>query len=224
MNDVQISKEFGLSNKRIQEYRSNLNLSHNFNLYEYKELSYEQEQIVIGAILGDSHFSRIYKNATGEFIHSIKQEEYCIWKRSFLSEYCSEIKYSQQFDKRTNKVYKKVICYIHTNPVFNPYYDLFYKNKIKIISKELLYRLEGLGIAVWFMDDGYKHKSTNSYCLSTNCFSLEDLEIVKEFFLKKFNIKMTIHKSRVMYVLRESRLTFKKLIEPYIINSMRYKL
>jgi hypothetical protein len=225
LNDIEISKILKVSKSAIQEYRKSLNLKTNYLNYEIKSLSKEQEQIIIGGLLGDSHFTKDkYTNANtrGEFVHCLKQKEYCIWKRNFIKEYCSEIKESYQIDKRTNKRYDKVICRILTNPVFNPYYNLFYKDKVKFISEEMLYRLNGLGLAVWYMDDGTKHCKT--YSLATNCFSKPDLDLIQKFFLEKFNIKTSTHNSNVLYILTPSAQTFKTLIEPYIIDSMKYKL
>lgn len=222
LNDVKIAEILQVSKSCIQGYRKSLNLKKNYQEYNNVILSKEQEQIIIGGILGDSHLRREYKNTSGEFAHSLKQKEYCIWKREFIKEFCAETKETFQTDKRNKKRYDKIICRILTNPVFNSYYDLFYKNKIKIISKEMLYRLEGLGLAVWFMDDGSKHVKT--YSLATNCFSLEDLKIIQEFFLVKYNINTSVHKGNVLYIKTNSSQTFKKLIEPYIIDSMKYKL
>jgi hypothetical protein len=93
----------------------------------------------------------------------------------------------------------------------------------KRIYKEDLYKLEGLGLAIWYMDDGYKPKYGGCF-ISTNCFSFEDLEIVKKMFLEKFNIRVTYNSKHVTYISAKEFPKFVKLIEPYIIPSMRYKL
>ena len=222
LNDVNIAKILKVSKSCIQDYRNSLNLKKNYQEYKEIKLTFEQEQVLIGGILGDSHLRKEYKNTSGEFVHSLKQKEYCSWKRDILKEFCAELKESYQIDKRNNKRYDKIICRILCNPVFNSYYHLFYKNKIKIISRELLYRVEGLGLAVWYMDDGCKHSRT--YSIATNCFSKKDLDIIQQFFLEKFNIKTSIHKGNILYIKTSSASTFKNLISPYIIDSMLYKL
>lgn len=223
-NDAEISKLLNVSKSALQEYRSKLGLKHNCNIYDNVSLNYDQEQVLIGTLFGDAHLTRVYKNTSGEFVHCKNQKEYCFWKYEKLKDFCALPKDSCQAHYITKKVYYKVICRILTNPVFNFYYDLSYKNRIKYISRELLYKLDGLGIATWFMDDGYKQKSSGSYSIATNGFSDLDRSIIIEFFKNKFNIKVTSHKSGIIYIYKQSALTFKKLIEPYIIESMKYKL
>lgn len=222
-NDAEIARLLNMSDSAINDYRNELKLEKNHYKYEEVNLTFEQEQVLIGTILGDAHLERVGKNARGEFTHSIKQERYCIWKRDFLKDFCAELYYTSQFHKVRLKNYYKVICRILTNPVFNSYYDLFYKDRVKVVNKELLWRLEGLGLAVWYMDDGSRIRDT--YTIATNCFSKEDMDIIQEFFLKKFNIITTIHKNKnILYIKTCSAPTFKKLVEPYIIESMRYKI
>lgn len=221
-NDGKISEILSISNSAVQDYRKQKGMKSNHNLYKDVVLSFEQEQLVIGGLLGDTHFRKTHANAHGEFIHSLAQEEYCKWKREIIKDFCSDVSYAHQIDKRTLKRYDKVICRIYSNPVFNGYYDLFYKNKVKFISKEMLWRLEGLGLAIWYMDDGCKHNDT--YSIATNNFSEEDFELIRDFFAKKFNIEVTRHKGGVTYILTKSAPTFKLLIQPYVIDSMKYKL
>jgi hypothetical protein len=221
-NDCKISEILKISNSAVQDYRKQKGMKSNHNIYEDVVFSFEQEQLIIGGLLGDTHFRKNYANASGEFVHGLAQEEYCKWKREILKDFCSKIYYSYQIDKRTSKKYEKVICRIYSHPVFNGYYNLFYRNKVKYISKEMLWRLEGLGLAIWYMDDGCKNN--NTYSIATNCFSEEDFEIIKDFFFQKFNIEVTRHNNGVTYILKKSAPTFKLLIQPYVIDSMKYKL
>jgi len=221
LNDVEIANILNVSSSAISEFRRLNKLPSNQYVYEEKRLDFAQEQVLLGGILGDAHLIK-HKNVSGQFLQSLKQEKYLKYKWEFLKDFATDIQYSYQIDKRTQKKYEKVFFMLKTHPVFNPYYDLFYKNKIKVINKEMLYRLEGLGLAVWFMDDGCKHVKT--YRLATNCFKLEELFIIKEFFKNKFNIDVSIHSKKVVYIKTHSAHTFKKLIEPYIIESMKYKL
>ena len=73
------------------------------------------------------------------------------------------------------------------------------------------------------MDDGSK-PNPYGYLLCTNCFSIESLLIIQEFFLKKFDIQVNIQASHRIYIISSSKEKFKNLINPYIIPSMKYKL
>jgi hypothetical protein len=76
------------------------------------------------------------------------------------------------------------------------------------------------------MDDG--SKGTTGYYLHTCCFTREEHEILSKIFLDKFGIEITLSKKgrlySYMYIGAKDRDIFHKLIEPYILNSMRYKL
>ena len=56
-------------------------------------------------------------------------------------------------------------------------YNRWY-NPIKHICIEDFKKINGLGLAIWYMDDGSKCKDGGGI-ISTNCFSLEELEQVK---------------------------------------------
>ena len=101
-------------------------------------------------------------------------------------------------------------------------YHKFYVNGVKIVPKDLLYLLDGRGIAVWFMDDGYK--DANTYRLSTNCFSVEDLNTIIEFFHIKYNINATIYKNKTIRIKTESASKFRNLIKDYIHPDCLYKI
>ena len=89
LNDVNIAKILKVSKSCIQDYRNSLNLKKNYQEYKEIKLTFEQEQVLIGGILGDSHLRKEYKNTSGEFVHSLKQKEYCSWKRDILKEFCA---------------------------------------------------------------------------------------------------------------------------------------
>jgi hypothetical protein len=226
MNDTVISKKLQVSLPLMSRFRKLHNLPTNPNFYyEPTELTFQEEQILIGGMLGDMHMSinGYAKNASGMFAQTTgKQEDYCWWKYEHLKRFCRVPFNTSQKDKRTKRTYYKTVCVLYTNSVFNPYYYAFYKNKKKLVPKELLYKLEGLGLATWFMDDGGKSK--NTYMLSTNSFSSEDLILIKDFFKNKFDIKCNIHASGIIYILKESAEKFKTLISPFIIDCMKYKL
>lgn len=226
LNDQQIAKEFNVNSKRICALRHKLNLENNTK----KHLSFNEEQlqIFLGGMLGDGSMliPNDCKNAYYCFAHSFKQKEYALWKYNFIREMCFNPREDHVFDKRTNKVYDRIDIKTYTNELFTQYYDKFYKivngKKVKYINKEILYQLTELGIAIWFMDDGYKHHQ--GYALSTNCYSEEDLEIIIQFFTEKYQIHPSIHSGNVLYIHAKDRDKFTKIVKPYIQPEVMYKL
>lgn len=225
-NDTEIAEILNVSSSTIQNYRISINLSKNYNSYEETILTYEEEQVLIGGLLGDSYL-QIPKsrgiNATGMFAHTTeKQKEYCLYKYNILKRFCREPYDTYQDDKRTKKRYYKTICIIYTNPVFNSYFHSFYPIKSKIVPIDQLNKLDGLGLAIWFMDDGMK--IGYGYGLSTNSFSIKCCENIKNFFKIKFDIDINVWKNNVCYIKTNSAQKFRSLIEPYVIETMKYKL
>ena len=69
-----------------------------------------------------------------------------------------------------------------------------------------------------------KQKICGTYKIATNCFTISELQKFQYFLLTKFNLKTTLHKDNGIYIRKESANTFKELVFPYIIDSMKYKL
>lgn len=225
MNDTEISRELKCSISAIQNYRKSLNLKSNEFIFDNSPLTYEEEQILIGGLLGDLYLGIPKKgvNASGSFAHTTeKQKEYCWWKYEKLKRFCRKPFDTYQDDKRTGKRYYKTYCDIYTNPLLNYYHSQFYPLKEKIVSKKLLYKLDGLGLATWYMDDGTK--CGNAYRLCTNSFNKDSLKLIVDFFKENFNINCTISSDNTIYIPAKETPAFKELIEPFIIESMKYKL
>ena len=90
-----------------------------------------------------------------------------------------------------------------------------------------------MGLAIWYMDDGHKHSSSNAYYLHTEGFRLNDVLKLQDVLLKNFNIKSTIQKKSIhdkeksqylIYTMSESGDLFKSIIDEYVCESMKYKL
>ena len=72
------------------------------------------------------------------------------------------------------------------------------------------------------MDDGTKRGT-----IATNCFSEKEVDLLIEWMKEKWNIICTKQKNLknfVLHISAKSRLDFEKLIFPYVVPSMYYKL
>lgn len=224
--DSEIAVILGCGKDGIFAARKRLKLVRSFKFSEGKDikLTKEQEEILIGHLLGDGHMSKIGLNPRVKIEQGERQKEYAYWKylkfinlSSTFKEYKRKTK-----DKRNGNIYISYGCYLGANPNFLKYYNLFYKDKVKIISEDIFEYYTDLSLAVHFMDDGYKLKS--GYGLATNCFSLEEIKIFQRFLWNKFKIETTIHTGNRIYVKSGSKRVFEEIISPYILDSMRYKL
>lgn len=106
--------------------------------------------------------------------------------------------------------------------------------KKKNIPKDIHKFLTARALAYWFMDDGTYNtdnrrfrQSVKYYLLSTQGFQKHENIILCEALQTNFNIAAEVHKDRDkwrIYIRRESSETLRNLIEPYVIESFKYKL
>lgn len=224
LNWEQIARELNVKPCSISTRAKRLNLtSHHFDKDNIIPTEIEK-QVIIGGLYGDSSLTKYSdtSNARLSFAHSLKQENYALYKYDILKRFCAPPKYDCNIDKRCNKERRRIFIYSHVYNFLTELYPFFYQNKIKYINPDVLYTLEPIGLSIWFMDDGYK--CHDSYEFATNCFSYDDLLIVSDFFHNKYNIDISIHKNHSIRILKSSKEIFENIICPYIQQDCIYKI
>lgn len=118
-----------------------------------------------------------------------------------------------------------------TDKDFHSLYDRWYPHGTKIIPHDLVMDLQMLSI--WVMDDGSYNKSRQEIKLSTNAFSFEDAEFLREILYRDLNIKASVRRDSdkkhpikfpTMYILRPDTRIVCDTLTPYIMPSFQYKL
>lgn len=185
------------------------------------------EQVLLGSLCGDGSICRF--NSTPKTMyregHTYKQKDYLIWKINLFSKYFNFHVYNKKgYNKKTNKTYRWVQADTNCDFRFNYYYHLIYPKKsgFKLISNQILKKLNWLGIAVWFCDDGSYSYSHNSIRITTN--KKYHKLIINYFKIKGFNIYS--NKNDLIFNARDSRI-FLKRVRKYILKmpkSMHYKI
>lgn len=114
-----------------------------------------QSSILVGSLLGDGWMDATSAQAA-RFSegHSPKQEGYLRWKADELAPYVSKIIDVEKTDRETGKKYPAKVLYTQSCTHLRPFYDLFYKTGKRVFPADLPTRMNGLVLAVWFMDDG----------------------------------------------------------------------
>ena len=97
----------------------------------------------------------------------------------------------------------------------------------KIIPLNIETYLTPLALAIWFMDDGFRLQKGAK--IATNCFTFKELQFICEILYKKYNLITTIHlggknKGYTIYINSKSMYLFSKLVKPFILPSLYYKL
>ena len=179
-----------------------------------------QKSLIIGSILGDGYIRIVpgRKDAFLEINHSIKAKEYVDWKYSVLKNICR----SGPKKRDTNEGRVAYRFFTKQNHEITNLLNLFYKDGKKIVPSSL--KLDPVVLAVWFMDDGSKSKS-NVY-LNSQQFSLACQNRLLQK-LRQFGLKARLNRDKKYYrirILAESVSELNRIIDSYIISSMRYKL
>lgn len=180
-------------------------------------LTANQRAIIIGSLLGDGAM-RCKANALLEINHSADQRSYVDWKYSQLAELV------RTGPKLRNGNGRRVAYRFTTLslPQLTPYYRAFYSRGAKSVPE---IDLAPLSLAVWFMDDGCK--SRTSVYLNTQQFALSCQERLRAMLDSQWNIRTSLNKDKAYHRIRiavESVPRFKEIVEPFILPELKYKL
>lgn len=189
---------------------------------------------LVGNLLGDS-WGEKRGNASRFHLHmSSRNVEYLHWLHTFFATqgYCSpeKPKMLRQIGKG-GKIYFSYKMRTWSFSSLNWLYDLFYyycpiKNKwIKTIPTNIETLLTPRSLAIWVMDDG--GAASAGLGLNTQGFSKQNVEHLQHALKSKFGILTTLHKSGSnfkIYVPKNQCSGFLNIIDPFLLDCMRYKL
>jgi hypothetical protein len=180
-------------------------------------LSENQQSLIVGSLLGDGYM-RCKTNAHLQMTHSIHQKEYVNWKYLQLRKFV--ITPPKSYKGNGSRVGYRF--FTRSLPTFTPFYHRFYKNRRKLIPKDLY--ITPLTLAVWYMDDG--SKSRNACYLNTQQFTQEDQKFLISVLQRDFNLSPNLNKdkqyTRLRFTIADSQ-RLAEIIRPHVITSMQYK-
>jgi hypothetical protein len=219
------AKEMG-GKYAIKQITTHTKTRNNNPLYNQHQLS-----VLLGTVLGDGHLTK--KFGYLQINHSEKQYDYIthlheVFGGSLSKTSCLK-KPEGGFLKEEYLGYK--LC-APINAQTKYLRELIYDKDNKKTVKNILSYLDEISLAYWYMDDGYflsgkSNGSKPTAGLCTHSFDEEDHLLMKEWFAKEWDIDVSIKKDTKychLHFSHEASLKFWKLISPYIISSMRYKL
>ena len=167
------------------------------------------------------------------FKHSIKQLEYLEYKAKLVNSILGGKQ--NQVHLINNNGYDG--CnYMKSDKSLRLIRKSIYKNNKKCLTRNILNLLDEQGLAIWFMDDGctsYMKRNGKIHGIilqiSTCLDTLEELQIVIDYFKEKWDIKFGVKKDHGKYSLqcatKETR-KFMEIVKPYVlqIECMKYKI
>lgn len=138
-------------------------------------------------------------------------------------------------NKTTNKVYTNLQLR-KVDPYFNQIHKNLYPSGKKILTRKVLDFLTDEGLAYWFMDDGCGVVCKNNKGYFCGCMiriatyvSREEADVIADWFhtkyqlTVKFDVDKRSNKVSVRFGTLDSQ-AFARIVAPYIIDSMFYKI
>lgn len=193
--------------------------------------------VFFGSLLGDAFGETRLHKLRIVFQQEKKHQEYFHWLHFFFASkgYCNPEK-PTLFTRigKNNKIRYFFRCRTYSFGNLNWLVDLFYSTGKKVVpNKEFLdLFLTPLAIAVWVCDDGSRSGKGFKFC--TNSFSKEEIQLLCDVLYRKYNIKGRPNRTGFfkktgeiqycLYIRQESMAVFIRLVKPFIVQSMYYKL
>ena len=128
-------------------------------------LTDQQNDILIGSLLGDGRLECRSKSGTARFRvhHADSQRDLLLWKYQNFKQHVRNAPWPNDWlDKRFNRKYRSWFFHTVTTDLFEPTWTRFYRLGQKRIPRNIADDLTPLAVAVWVMDDG---------CFSDNSIS-----------------------------------------------------
>lgn len=208
-------------------------------------LTQQQRDLVFGTLLGDGNLQTDTMGRTWRYraLHKAEHEPYLKHKYDVLSSHCTTGPiYGETFDDRTGQIYKRFYFNTNVNSDFLVFGNMFYvydkklrKMVKRIPSTPILQKfLTPRAIAYMYMDDGalkWLHKS-NAMRICTEFFPKEDVTRLRQVLFQNFNIETSqgkrtcdgVYVGDRISIPEKSSVAFRQLIEPYLIDCMKYKV
>ncbi len=181
-------------------------------------LTKREYDILIGSVLGDGYITKLGRI---QLEQGENQRRYLEWKYKMLKRVASTTVVSAKRRMKSGTITKSFRFW--TRQYFHKWRDIFYPKGKKLIPGSVAEILSPLSLAVWFMDDGFLRKD-DAIAIATDKFSPRGLKLVVADLDKKYGVHASIVKSGRLYLGKESTGRFVKIIRPYVVPSMLYKL
>jgi len=187
----------------------------------------ELQQLIISSILGDGSFTKkgANRNSKLSVAHCIQQRELIEYKHKILlgSGLANSICYNRIRNPRYKKGYIEEYRFkSKPHEIFTAIREECYIDGRKRVVPKHIQGISPLGLALWYMDDG--NVTNDSFQINTQSFSDEEKFYLQMLLKDKYNVKCSVHKQGQLYIFKESSENFIKLVKPYMLNSMLYKV
>jgi len=228
LRQIDIANIHNVSRSAVQRLQKKYDLQPLENWEKKCSLSISniQREVLFGTALGDDCLYQYSTSIYGTLMvcHAISQKEYVKLKYDIWKDFVTEAGMTEVKRDNGKRIVFKTVCH----PEFLKYRKEYYDNKgIKVIKLFHLERLTQISIAFLFQDDGSRCKN-GGLAIHSNCFTLNEVEMICEYFRKKYSWNCYPQKRKenqwVVFFSNETSMDFSEFILPYVHPSMRYKL
>ena len=215
----------------------NHKLKHTYIVMKTK-ITKESRNLLIAMLLGDGTISNNY---VFKMAHCAEQKDYLEWKIKQLNNHGLRNNGIKSYIKTKGFNIGVPVYYTQLNiiPFIKVLRRVFYKEKKIIGNRKLLNRLDAMGVAIWYMDDGHINirKDKNGrpmgfYIRISTCEPKQEVQIIIDYFKEVWDINFYMfHEGRKedSYSLccgTKEGLKFISLVKPYVeqVPSMLHKI
>ena len=201
-----------------------------------KKLTKEQKQLLIALLIGDGTIS---SNYVFKLCHAKEQKEYLNWKIQLLNKFNLKNNGLKTYVSSCGYNTGREVIYsqLSTNSTIKALRKSIYIPK-KTITRRMLNWLNPLGLAIWYMDDGFLNVNTSSQRSSiqhtakiTTCVDYNTAKMMIKYFEETWQISFRAWEERPGMFSLATRseldtINFLKIIKPYILEvpSLLYKI
>lgn len=185
--------------------------------------------IIIGLLLSDGWLQkRGHWNPRIGFKQSLKNFPYFWYVYNQLAFLCSGLPMVAEVIKR-GKLFFSITLQTRQLNCLMEIFELFYHNIngkfIKTVKPELFFYMDYIVLAHWIMGDGSKRNKGLILC--TDNFTLQEIILLVNILIIKFNINPTIQKEKMyfrIYINGKDLLKIKPYILPFFVDHFKYKI
>lgn len=202
-----------------------------------KSLSKEQKKLLIALLIGDGTIS---SNYVFKLAHSIEQKEYLGWKVSLLNKFGIKNNGIKEYVSSCGYNHGKRVLYsqMSLHSTIKALRRSIYISK-KTITRRLLNWLDELGLAIWYMDDGFinineseqRHGSIQRNIRISTCVDKQTCDMMIDYFKERWGVEFRpfLEKSKLYSLTTRTNNDTDKFIEivkPYVeqVPSLLYKI
>jgi hypothetical protein len=195
------------------------------------ELTKQQINVLVGTILGDGFLQKTgEKNARLRLEHSHRQKDYVLWKGNIFGRlFQGKPNNLSRINPKSTKEYQYSRWQSNATPAFGKWRRYFYQDGKKTIPRDIEnFLVHPITLAVWYMDDGYFYQKDRNSLIYLGRISKDEGILLQQAISKNFGIESKLYdkknKGFALFFGVEETKVLHKIIKPFIIESLKYKI